>query len=101
MLSRRSGNKRQKIVDNIAEFNTVVRSGVGKIKTVLGAEVDGLWDYDPSEHLDLFNPKEGQKSEKDDIEPLFEEESSPDVLSHYVELKTTMSINSIKEPAHS
>lgn len=56
--------RHKKVVSNYEQYISVVRTGIGKIKTLLAGEVDCVWDYVPDE------PKE-------------------DVLSHYVELKTS------------
>lgn len=53
----------KKVVNNYEQYLSVVRSGIGKIKTLLAGEVDGVWDYVP--------------------------EKGEDILPHYVELKTS------------
>lgn len=52
------------VVDNITEYISVVRTGVGKTKVVLGGEVDCVLDYLPTQE-------------------------DEDPLEHYVELKTS------------
>lgn len=56
--------RHKKVVSNYEQYISVVRTGIGKIKTLLAGEVDCVWDYVPDE------PK-------------------ADVLLHYVELKTS------------
>ncbi|GME84658.1 unnamed protein product [Ambrosiozyma monospora] len=57
------------VVNNIEQYSSVVSVQFGKTKLVLGAEVDCVWDYKPSS---------SETTGDDD-----------DVLSHYVELKTS------------
>lgn len=65
--SRSSIEKRPKrVVNNYEQYISVVRTGIGKVKTLLAGEVDCVWDYAP------------------------EDES---VLPHYVELKTSRAIS--------
>lgn len=67
--SRASIEKRnKKVVSNYEQYISVVTTGIGKVRTLLAGEVDCVWDYLPDE--------------KDD-----------DVLSHYVELKTSRAID--------
>lgn len=62
--TRSSIEKRhKKVVNNYEQYISVVRSGIGKVKTLLAGEVDCVWDYAPTEE-------------------------GADVLPHYVELKT-------------
>lgn len=61
----------KKIVNNCEQYCSVVRTGIGKQKLIIGGEVDCVWDYKPTD-------------------------SNP--LSHYVELKTSKVIS---EPRHS
>jgi len=61
----------KKIVNNCEQYCSVVKTGIGKQRIILGGEVDCVWDYKPTD-------------------------SNP--LSHYVELKTSKSIT---EPKHS
>lgn len=66
--TRKEIEKRNKLeVNNIEQYCTVVKTTIGSTPLVLGAEVDCVWDY---------KPKDGN-----------------DVLSHYVELKTTGPLN--------
>lgn len=39
--------RHEKTVSNYSQYISVVRSGVGKVKTVLAGEVDCVWDYLP------------------------------------------------------
>lgn len=69
--SRSSIEKRHKrVVNNYEQYISVVRTGIGKVKTLLAGEVDCVWDYAPAEE---------------------------NVLPHYVELKTS---RTIATPAH-
>lgn len=62
--ARKTIEKRHKqLVNNYEQYISVVRSGVGKVKTLLAGEVDCLWDYLPEE--------------------------PENVLPHYAELKTS------------
>lgn len=54
--------RHKRVVNNYEQYISVVRTGIGKIKTLLAGEVDCVWDYAP----------------RDD-----------NVLPHYVELKTS------------
>lgn len=66
--SRNTIEKRnKKVVNNYEQYISVVRTGIGKVRTLLAGEVDCVWDYVPHE--------------KDD-----------DILGHYVELKTSRAI---------
>lgn len=66
--SRNTIEKRhKKAVNNYEQYISVVRTGIGKVRTLLAGEVDCVWDYVPQD--------------KDD-----------DVLGHYVELKTSRAI---------
>jgi RAT1-interacting protein len=66
-VSRATIEKRnKKVVNNIEQYSSVVRTGIGKTKIILGGEVDCVWDYKPNDE----NP-----------------------LSHYVELKTSTQIS--------
>jgi RAT1-interacting protein len=70
-ISRGALEKRfKKVVNNIEQYCSVVRTGVGKTKVIIGGEVDCVWDYKP-------------------------EDSNP--LGHYVELKTSKVINDPKD----
>lgn len=60
-------SRNKKVVNNYEQYISVVRTGIGKVKTLLAGEVDCVWDYVP-------------------------EEKGDDVLSHYVELKTSRAI---------
>lgn len=65
--SRTSIEKRhKKPVSNYEQYISVVRTGIGKVRTVLAGEVDCVWDYIPEEE--------------------------EDILQHYVELKTSKTI---------
>lgn len=74
------------VVDNVAEFCTVVRTGVGKTKVVLGAEVDCVSDYLPTD-IDSNDIDGGDTAEPTD---------GGDNLSHYLELKTSRLITNPK-----
>lgn len=66
--SRNTIEKRsKKVVNNYEQYISVVRTGIGKVRTLLAGEVDCVWDYLPSDKED-------------------------DVLQHYVELKTSRTI---------
>lgn len=66
--TRKEIEKRNKLeVNNIEQYCTVVKTTIGSTSLILGAEVDCVWDY---------KPKDGN-----------------DVLSHYVELKTSLPLN--------
>ncbi|VVT48941.1 uncharacterized protein SAPINGB_P002026 [Magnusiomyces paraingens] len=72
------------VVDNISEYCCLVRTGVGKVKMILGAEVDAIYDYNPYDKFDLS----GENNKPS--EQLFnEDDKEKDILPHYVELKTT------------
>lgn len=58
----------KKVVNNYEQYISVVRSGIGKVKTLLAGEVDCLWD---------FLPEDGE-----------------DILPHYMELKTSRIVES-------
>lgn len=60
----------KKAVDNGDQFISVVRTGIGKCKLVLGAEVDCIFDF---------------------------KEADSDNLKHYAELKCTKAVNTIAE----
>jgi RAT1-interacting protein len=53
----------KKIVNNYEQYISVVKTGIGKVKMALAGEVDCIWDYIPDDNKDI--------------------------LSHYVELKTS------------
>ncbi|WPK26828.1 hypothetical protein PUMCH_004190 [Australozyma saopauloensis] len=53
----------KKVVNNYEQYISVVRSGIGKVKTVLAGEVDCIWDFLP--------------------------EGGENILPHYAELKTS------------
>lgn len=61
----------KKVVTNGDEYATVVGTGIGNIKIILGAEVDGIYDFEDTE--------------------------TSDNLKHYVELKCTSAINSLAD----
>ncbi len=61
----------KKITNNCEQYCSVVKTGIGKQRIIIGGEVDCVWDYKP-------------------------ESGNP--LSHYVELKTSKAIN---EPSQS
>ncbi|CCH44341.1 hypothetical protein BN7_3904 [Wickerhamomyces ciferrii] len=61
----------KKIVSNAEQYCSIVKTGIGKQRIIIGGEVDCVWDYKP-------------------------EDSNP--LPHYVELKTSKVIS---EPKHS
>ncbi len=65
------------VVNNIEQYCSLVRSGIGKTKTLLGGEVDAIWDYVPDEN-DPYALKD-------------------DILKHYVELKTSKTIGHPKQ----
>ncbi|GEQ68553.1 hypothetical protein JCM33374_g2221 [Metschnikowia sp. JCM 33374] len=49
--SRATIEKRyKKAVNNYEQYISVVRRGVGKVKTLLAGEVDCVWDYIPEDH---------------------------------------------------
>ncbi|KAM9921641.1 hypothetical protein OXX59_006367 [Metschnikowia pulcherrima] len=54
--------RHKKVVNNYEQYISVVRTGIGKVKTLLAGEVDCVWDYVPE---------------------------SGDILPHYAELKTS------------
>lgn len=62
----------KKTVNNYEQYISVVRTGIGKVKTLLAGEVDCAWDYIPSEENGA---------------------SKNDILKHYVELKTSMVVD--------
>lgn len=53
----------KKVVNNYEQYISVVKTGIGKVRTLLAGEVDCLWDYIP--------------------------ENKADIVQHYVELKTS------------
>lgn len=55
--------RRQAVVNNYEQYISVVKTGIGKVRTLLAGEVDCLWD---------FIPEEGES-----------------ILPHYAELKTS------------
>ncbi|CCE64205.1 hypothetical protein TPHA_0G03650 [Tetrapisispora phaffii CBS 4417] len=70
-VSRTKLNKRpKKIVSHGDEFVSVVKTGVGNCKILLGAEVDAIFDF---------------------------KEKGKDNLQHYIELKCTAAINNIND----
>ncbi|KAH7318536.1 Dhp1-interacting protein Din1 [Stachybotrys elegans] len=42
-------NREEEVVDNIAQYCSVVRTGIGKAVLCLGGEVDAVWDSKPRE----------------------------------------------------
>lgn len=66
-------NRPKQVVTNGNEYATVVRTGVGSHKIILGAEIDAIYDFKPNQ-------------DEDD-----------DILSHYVELKCTKQIRSERD----
>lgn len=42
-------SREDQIVDNHAQYCSIVRTGFGKIKMILGGEVDAVWDRKPSD----------------------------------------------------
>jgi RAT1-interacting protein len=65
--SRQLIDKRsKKVVSNYEQYMSVVKTGIGKVRLVIAGEVDCIWDY---------IPEDGQ-----------------DILPHYVELKTSRSL---------
>lgn len=60
----------KKAVNNYEQYISVVRSGIGKVKTLLAGEVDCVWDYVPNE-----------------------EEGKNETVKHYVELKTSAMVD--------
>lgn len=71
-VSRATIEKRnKKLVNNVEQYASVVKTGIGKTKIVLAGEVDCVWDYKPQDR----NP-----------------------LPHYIELKTSKQIT---EPGQS
>ncbi|ODV98248.1 hypothetical protein PACTADRAFT_37484 [Pachysolen tannophilus NRRL Y-2460] len=61
--------RRKRKVNNIEQYCSVVKTGIGKVKYCIGGEVDCVWDYKPSKEEEL--------------------ETNDDPLTHYVELKTS------------
>lgn len=62
--TRKEIEKRNKLeVNNIEQYCSVVKTTIGSTSLILGAEIDCVWDFKPTD--------------------------GSDVLSHYVELKTT------------
>lgn len=66
-------DRSSKVVSNGNEYASVVRTGIGSSKIILGAEIDAICDFKPS------------SGDKDDN------------LSHYMELKCTRQIQSQKD----
>lgn len=60
-------SRRRAAVDQVSQYATVVKTTIGSVDLVIGAEVDAVWD---------FKPKDGS-----------------DPLKHYVELKCTKVID--------
>lgn len=60
----------KKAVNNYEQYISVVRSGIGKTKTLLAGEVDCVWDYLPNE-----------------------EEGKNEPVKHYMELKTSAMVD--------
>lgn len=80
--------RRKNVVDNISEYCTVVRTGVGKMKVVLGAEVDCVSDYKASsDNYAAHYKEEGQDYDYLMDEPPSKDDTNP--LHHYLELKTS------------
>ncbi|KAK9318041.1 RAI1 like PD-XK nuclease-domain-containing protein [Lipomyces starkeyi] len=71
----------QKPVSNVAQYCSVVKTGLGDVRMVIAGEVDCVWDYkpDPKDNVDN-DPK------------LFD-----NPLDHYVELKTNRVIQSDRD----
>lgn len=66
--TRKEIEKRNKLeVNNIEQYGIIVKTTIGSTPLVLGAEIDCVWDYKPTD--------------------------GSDTLSHYVELKTTGPLN--------
>ncbi|CCE83526.1 Piso0_004104 [Millerozyma farinosa CBS 7064] len=57
--------RRKKVVSNYEQYLSVVRTGIGKVKILVAGEVDGVWDYVPTDS---------------------------DVLPHYLELKVAHTV---------
>lgn len=87
-------NRDKEVVSNISEYCTIVRTGVGNFKTILGAEVDGIYDYSPKRRFPMKNQEDAAE-----IKELFDKKpsGSTDDLSHYVELKTQRGIYNDKD----
>lgn len=66
-------NRPRQIVTNGNEYATVVGTGIGSNKIILGAEVDAIYDFEP-------NPEENDSR-----------------LSHYVELKCSRQVQSERD----
>ncbi|AMD22656.1 HHL114Cp [Eremothecium sinecaudum] len=62
--------RHKKLVDNGEQYISVVRTGIGKCKLILGAEVDCVFDF---------------------------KEENGDNLKHYAELKCTKAVNTVAE----
>ncbi|KAK9240766.1 RAI1 like PD-XK nuclease-domain-containing protein [Lipomyces kononenkoae] len=71
----------QKPVSNVAQYCSVVKTGLGDVRMVIAGEVDCVWDYKP-------DPKDNI----DDDPKLFD-----NPLEHYVELKTNRVIQSDRD----
>lgn len=65
-------NRHKQAVSTESQYLSVVRTGIGNVKLVLGGEIDGVYDYLP----DLKN----------------EPDAKENVLNHYVEVKTNFTI---------
>ncbi|KAI9847844.1 MAG: decapping endonuclease targeting mRNA [Sclerophora amabilis] len=47
--------REDEVVNNHAQYCSIVRTGVGKAKMILGGEVDAVWDCKPSNPSDTIN----------------------------------------------
>ncbi|OBA22355.1 RAI1-domain-containing protein [Metschnikowia bicuspidata var. bicuspidata NRRL YB-4993] len=65
--------RHKKVVSNYEQYISVVRTGVGRVKTLLAGEVDCVWDYLP--------------------------DNAADVLAHYAELKTSRVVETPQQAA--
>lgn len=63
-------NRENEVVNNHAQYCSIVKTGIGKAKMIIGGEVDAVWDCKPENKNDPI---------------------------HWVELKTTASIESDKD----
>ncbi|MCJ1285206.1 decapping endonuclease targeting mRNA [Xylographa opegraphella] len=48
-------SRENEIVSNYAQYCSIVKTGIGKAKMILGGEVDAVWDSKPDNRDDLIN----------------------------------------------
>ncbi|KAI9677619.1 MAG: decapping endonuclease targeting mRNA [Caeruleum heppii] len=78
--------REEEVVDNHAQFISVVRTGIGSTSLLLGGEVDAVWDIHP--------PTSSSSS------PTSAQRSTPYKPINYIELKTSLSLSPAPQSTH-